>query len=260
MPVYTDQMGRNVRLDHIPRRIVSLVPSQTELLHALGLDEEVVGITKFCVHPDEWYRSKERIGGTKNANISRIKALNPDLIIGNKEENTQRDIEILAQDFPVWMSDIYNLTDALAMIDQVGLLIDKSKVSREIINDISDNFKQLNGLLLGKKVLYFIWKDPYMVAGNNTFIHALIEEELGGVNVARHLDRYPEIDCTPDAFQPDIVLLSSEPYPFKSHHVDAMKAVFPAAEVLLVDGEFFSWYGSRLTMAPDYFRRVFHQY
>ena len=260
MPVYTDQMGRNVRLDHIPRRIVSLVPSQTELLHALGLDEEVVGITKFCVHPDEWYRSKERIGGTKNVNISRIKALNPDLIIGNKEENTQRDIEILAQDFPVWMSDIYNLTDALAMIEQVGLLIDKPKASREIINDISDNFKQLNGLLLGKKVLYFIWKDPYMVAGNNTFIHALIEEELGGVNVARHLDRYPEIDCTPDAFQPDIVLLSSEPYPFKSHHVDDMKAMFPAAEVLLVDGEFFSWYGSRLTMAPDYFRRVFHQY
>jgi ABC-type Fe3+-hydroxamate transport system substrate-binding protein len=260
MGVYTDQMGREVQLDSVPRRIVSLVPSQTELLYTLGLHEEVVGITKFCVHPENWYSTKVRVGGTKNVDIARVKKLNPDLIIGNKEENSKADIDMLARDFPVWMSDIYNLKDALSMIEQVGLVVNKHQVSHELSKTIAMNFRQIKGFLNNKKVLYFIWKDPYLVAANNTFIHAMIEEELGGVNVVRRLNRYPEIDVFDNNLQPDIVLLSSEPYPFRPHHMDAMQAVYPSAEIMLVNGEFFSWYGSRLTMAPDYFRKVFHRY
>ena len=116
-------MNRTIRLGATPRRIVSLVPSQTELLYDLGLEERVVGITKFCIHPKEWYRSKVRIGGTKNVNFDKVKTLRPDLIIGNKEENFKEDIEALEEIAPVWMSDIFTLDDSLEMINQLGSVL-----------------------------------------------------------------------------------------------------------------------------------------
>src|SRR5579872_378234 len=112
MASFTDQLGRTITLDQPPVRIISLVPSQTELLY--DLDADVVGITKFCVHPSAWFREKPRIGGTKNIHPDRIAALRPDLIIANKEENDRGQIEALAAQYPVWVSDIHNLTDALA--------------------------------------------------------------------------------------------------------------------------------------------------
>ena len=121
-----DQMHRKIHLPRFPlRRIISLVPSQTELLYDLGLEEEVVGITKFCVHPPEWFQSKARVGGTKTIHFEKIKALQPDLIIGNKEENEREQIEALAECFPVWMSDIATLEDALDMMLRVGALVDR---------------------------------------------------------------------------------------------------------------------------------------
>src|SRR5436190_20217614 len=107
-----DQLGRNIELSGTPQRIISLVPSQTELLFDLGLDKEVIGITKFCIHPDEWFRNKTRVGGTKQLNLETIRNLQPDLIIANKEENTQEQLEILMSEFPVWISDIKTLEDA----------------------------------------------------------------------------------------------------------------------------------------------------
>ena len=104
MELFIDQLQSEIRLDRVPRRIVSLVPSQTELLYDLGLEDEVVGITKFCIHPNKWFSSKDRIGGTKSINIDQVKSLAPDLIIGNKEENTIEDIERLREIAPVWMS------------------------------------------------------------------------------------------------------------------------------------------------------------
>ena len=100
---FTDKLNRSITLFDKPLRIISLVPSQTELLYDLGLDEEVVGITKFCVHPDVWYRTKTRIGGTKTVNIEKVKSLSPTLIIANKEENTKSDIEALEKIAPVWI-------------------------------------------------------------------------------------------------------------------------------------------------------------
>lgn len=125
MAVYTDQLGRKIELNYIPKRIISVVPSQTELLHSLGMEEEVIGITKFCVHPQQWFRIKIRIGGTKQLDIGKIKNLQPDLIIANKEENTRDQIEKLAIHFPVWISDVNTLEDALSMIYSIGNMLDK---------------------------------------------------------------------------------------------------------------------------------------
>ena len=142
MPLFIDQLGRRLELKQKPSRIISLVPSQTELLFDLGLDEEVVGITKFCVHPEQWFRTKTRVGGTKQADLQKIRELQPDLIIANKEENEPAQIEELERDFPVWVSDVCNLRDALQMIKQLGMITGKNK-SSEIYSDIKFAFDGL---------------------------------------------------------------------------------------------------------------------
>ena len=120
MPIYPDQTGHSINLTAIPKRIISVVPSQTELLFDIGLDEEVIGITKFCVHPEQWFRTKKRVGGTKQLNIDIINSLKPDLIIANKEENTREEISLLQSKYHVWTSDIGHLNDALCMIYDIG--------------------------------------------------------------------------------------------------------------------------------------------
>ena len=254
--IFTDQMNQTIRLENIPRRIVSLVPSQTELLYDLGLEEEVVGITKFCIHPEKWFQSKKRIGGTKKLNLEAIRSLQPDLIIGNKEENTKSDYTALQEIAPVWMSDILTLEDAYDMILQLGTLVGKVEKSKEITGKIRSEFERLPKIGTPKSVLYFIWQEPYFVAGKNTFIDALIEA-CSFENACKQ-DRYP-IYNTENALKPDFVFLSSEPFPFKAKHVAEMQALFPDAQVLIVDGEFFSWYGSRMLYAPTYFRKLIQQ-
>lgn len=247
---YIDQMQRTVEVNSTVLRIVSLVPSQTELLVDLGLREKLVGITKFCIHPSGLKKEVQVIGGTKNAKIELIKSLNPDLIIGNKEENNQADIEQLEQDFPVWMSDIFNLSDALEMLDKIGELTGTQQKAKELRSEIETNFGELNALKpTGKSVLYLIWKDPYIAAGKNTFIDSMLET-LGFEN-AVNTERYPEVNM--ETVNPDLVFLSSEPYPFKEKHIEALQNQFPESTVVLVDGEYFSWYGSRLAGAPAYF-------
>jgi ABC-type Fe3+-hydroxamate transport system substrate-binding protein len=255
-----DQMNRQVEIPQNPRRIISLVPSQTELLFDLGLAERVVGITKFCVHPREKFKITPKIGGTKQFKFEVIDALQPDLIIGNKEENYQAGIETLAQKYPVWMSDIISFEDALQMIAQVGELVNESEKSQSIVNQIVTKFDSLNLLraMSNKplKVAYFIWFEPLLVAGSSTFIHTMLEK-IGLVNAFAHLSRYPEI--TPEILQesqPDLIFLSSEPFPFKTKHLNIMQAICPKAQVKLVDGEMFSWYGTRLLKAADYFENL----
>ena len=143
MPVFKDQTRRTIFIDAYPKRIISIVPSQTELLADLGLSDEVVGITKFCVHPNEWFRSKARVGGTKQLNIETIHALQPDLIIANKEENVKEQIEELEKHFPVWISDVNKLTDAYEMIEQIGIISNKESKAKMLISHIKENFSQL---------------------------------------------------------------------------------------------------------------------
>jgi ABC-type Fe3+-hydroxamate transport system substrate-binding protein len=253
---FVDQMGREVLLKDVPKRIVSLVPSQTELLFDLGLKDEVVGITKFCVHPQSWYKTKNRVGGTKKVSVASVKDLNPDLIIANKEENTLEDIRNLEKIAPVWISDINNFNDALEMIQEIGIIVNRHEEATNLVAEIRKSFE--NTVTIGKQktALYFIWKQPYMCAGKGTFIDAMLSEI--GLENLMSLERYPSIE-TPFQFpeHPDLVLLSSEPYPFNENDVSEMKKHFPNAEVRIVDGEMFSWYGSRMLYATTYFRSLF---
>lgn len=237
------------------QRIVSLVPSQTELLYALGLRDTVVAITTFCVHPAEWHKHKKRIGGTKNLHVETIRNLQPDLILANKEENDRQQILDLATDHLVWMTDIYDLNDAVKMILDVGIITKKQQAAEKIVHSIHTGFNTLHPVI-NQSVAYFIWKKPYMVAARNTFIDDMLRR-CGWHNVFDSRDRYPvltvhELSC----YKPNLVFLSSEPYPFREKHIAEFREIFPSAEILLTDGEMFSWYGSRLIDAAEYFKTL----
>ncbi|MBK8428234.1 MAG: ABC transporter substrate-binding protein [Lewinellaceae bacterium] len=254
----TDQMNRKVKLSEgAPKRIISLVPSQTEFLFDLGLEQEVVGITKFCVHPSAWFQTKARVGGTKTLHFDKIAALQPDLIIGNKEENERAQIEALAERYPVWLSDIVTLDDALDMMLRVGRLTGRAEKAQEIVEEISASFQALpQSTVKPGRAAYFIWRKPYMVAANGTFIYEMMRM-AGFENVFADLERYPEITLDMlAAAQPDCIFLSSEPYPFAEKHIAVFQEACPDARIRIVDGEMFSWYGSRLRYAPDYFRSL----
>ncbi|MCX2430950.1 ABC transporter substrate-binding protein [Pedobacter sp. GR22-10] len=253
---FTDQMGKEITINFPPKRIISIVPSQTELLFDLGLDLEIIGLTKFCIHPIEKFAERTKVGGTKKLQIDLIRALKPDLIIGNKEENAQSDIEELAIDFPVWMSDIFTLEDALETITQIGALVDREPEAGYLNHLITAGFRDLQSLALqnkiDKKVAYLIWRKPFMAAGKNTFINHILS--LNGMTNVIKEDRYPEITLEElRTLNCDLILLSSEPYPFGSKHIDEIQAAVPDVRIMLVDGEMFSWYGSRLVKAVQYF-------
>jgi ABC-type Fe3+-hydroxamate transport system substrate-binding protein len=251
MPVFSDQMGRKVTVPARPTRIVSLVPSQTELLHFFGLDNEVVGITRFCVHPPEWLRTKTKVGGTKKVEIEVVRQLKPDLIVANKEENERELIEVLEKEFPVWLSDVANLQQALTMILMVGQMTGREAAGQDCASRIQQQFSDLKPLRR-KKALYLIWRKPWMAAGKDTFIDDMLMR--AGFTNAVTATRYPQLNADQlTALQPEVVLLSSEPYPFKEAHVAELRTCMPAAKFCFVNGEMFSWYGSRLLHAPEYF-------
>ena len=249
--IFVDQLNRDVLINNAPKRIISLVPSLTEFLHYLGFEEEVIGITKFCIHPTIWFEKKERIGGTKRLNIDRIKALEPDLIIGNKEENTKDDISALECFAPIWMSDVNSFDDAIEMIKQLGVVLSKERACNTLITDLGFAYSAIRDLGKHLSVLYFIWDKPSYVAGQLTFIGSIIET-LGFKNNA-HLERYPEVQDLGNC-EPNYVFLSSEPFPFEEKHKEKYQSRFPRSKIILVDGEMFSWYGSRMLPAADYFK------
>lgn len=261
MPTFVDQLNRKLNIPSAPKRIISLVPSQTELLYDLGLRDEVIGITNYCIYPAEWLKNKTHVGGTKKLDFDKIKELQPDLIIGNKEENNQEDIEKLMQLYPVWMSDIYNLKDALNMITCIGTLVEKREEAVNLKLEVEYKFNQLSTppsktTLL--KTAYLIWRKPYMAASNTTFIDDMLKR-CGLSNIFNNSEygRYPEIEAKQlQEINPDVILLSSEPFPFKEKHFQEFQEICPNAKIMLVDGEMFSWYGSRLLKAPAYFTQL----
>lgn len=263
MPRFTDQMQRTFELAEPPRRIVSLVPSQTELLAHLGVGDSVVGITRFCVRPESWLREKQIVGGTKQLDLGAIRALKPDLILGNKEENQQQEIEVLMREFNIWMSDILTLDDALAMIEAVGQMVDRTRAAHLLGEKIALGFEPESCLRAAQiarplRAAYLIWRKPYMIAGGSTFISTMMN--LCGLHNIFQDDptsRYPMLE--PEQLRsaaPDLILLASEPYPFAARHVQEFTELCPAARVRLADGEIFSWYGPRLLHAPAYFRTL----
>jgi ABC-type Fe3+-hydroxamate transport system substrate-binding protein len=259
MPFYTDQLKRTISLNQNPTRIVSLVPSQTELLYSLGLLEEVVGITNFCVHPTLWFNSKTRIGGTKSVKTETVHALQPNLIIANKEENVKEQIEELEKHYPVWISDISNLNDVYHMIQLVGEITNKETEAATLTANIQNEFARLITNTRTLRTAYLIWQKPHMSVGGDTFINDMLQR-CGLHNVFAHLKRYPEITIEELKTENcELVLLSSEPFPFKEKHIEDLQKQLPNSKIALVNGEFFSWYGSRLQYAPAYFKELISQ-
>ncbi|WP_034259149.1 ABC transporter substrate-binding protein [Aequorivita capsosiphonis] len=252
-----DQLNRALKFEKTPSRIVSLVPSQTELLVDLGLRSQIVGVTKFCLHPADLRNKKNIVGGTKSVKLNKVKSLQPDIIICNKEENTEEMVLQLEKIAPVWISDVNSVSDSFKMIEAFGEIFNVSEKAAAINTKIASElqaFQEFASDLPLRKVLYLIWKNPYMAAGRDTFINKLL-----AINNFKNLiedpkSRYPEVNT--ELFkEADVVLLSTEPYPFKEAHVLKLQNEIEA-EVLLVDGEYFSWYGSRLQNAFKYFKTL----
>lgn len=253
--IWIDQLGRKITLDSKPKRIVSTVPSQTELLLDLGLQDKLVGCTLFCIHPEEKVEGIAKVGGTKKLKLDKIRELQPDLIIANREENEEAQILELAKEFPVWISDIYDFESATDMIRILGNITGRSLQAEGLSLKIENRF---NGLIPGpsRNTLYLIWRKPWMGAGNDTFISHMMER-CGFKNVLSKQDRYPEVNEDDlQRLKPDLVLLSSEPFPFKQKHIKEIQQLLPRAQIKLIDGQMFSWYGSRMLHAPEYFRKL----
>ena len=192
--------------------------------------------------------------------ISKVISLEPDLILANKEENRKEDIEVLMQLYPTWVSDIYTLEDACRMVREIGRITVKDSLAIAMVDDIVSSFSALSGgaRFPGLKVAYLIWRNPYMVAARHTFIDHILQR--AGFENAFNLGRYPIMDVAGiREADPDVIFLSSEPYPFKEKHLNEFRLICPRAQVILVDGEMFSWYGSRLKYAAAYLKNLILQ-
>ncbi|AWH86651.1 cobalamin-binding protein [Flavobacterium album] len=261
MKTYTDQTGHTLTLSATPKRIVSLVPSQTELLFDLGLEDSLVGITKFCVHPYHLKSTKKIIGGTKKVHYEKIRLLQPDIIIANKEENTEEIVNSLREIAPVWTSDIITLQDSLDMITEFGKLFSVRTAAAQWIDKINYALADFQKFMEGKewlKTAYFIWKEPYMVVGKETFINEMMKLNHFSNIYEEREGRYPEVIVQKMRIQgdPEVVLLSSEPYPFKDEDAFELGRHTHHAKTVFVDGEMFSWYGSRMVKAFAYFKQL----
>lgn len=255
-----DQLHRTIPITTTPQRIISLVPSQTELLFDLGLEERIVGITRFCVHPIHFKSTKTKVGGTKKVKYDKIRELKPDIILCNKEENTKEMVEELEKIAPVHVSDIYTLDDSLELIQQYGEIFACRTQAKTIIdkfNFLLADFKTFIADATPKKVAYFIWRNPWMVAGGNNIINHILELNKFE-NIYKNKPRYPEVEIKKIRLEgdPDIVMLSSEPYPFKEEHAFELGRHTHHAKTVFVDGEMFSWYGTRLLKAFAYFKTL----
>ncbi len=259
MIIVTDQMGRSVNRIQGPIKTISLVPSITELLFDLELDNQIVGITRFCIYPKEKVKNKTIVGDTKNVDSNLINLIKPDLIIASKEENTKEEIEALMDNFNVYVSDVKTFNDALKLIKDIGILTNKEKDSNLVIENIEHQFKRLKETISSKKkVTYLIWDNPIMTINSDTFINDMLNR-AGCENVFKNRkERYPTISVKQIRNEkPEYILLSTEPYLFTKEHVKVFKNDFPFAKVMLVDGKKFSWYGSHLLKVPAYFKQMF---
>lgn len=252
---FLDQTGRELRFEETPTRVVSLVPSITELAYDLGF--EVIGKTKFCVHPKS-INSAIIVGGTKDVKVGLVKSLKPDLVLANKEENTQSIVEeLLTAGIPVFVSDVSTVAQSLDLIEKLGQIGEFNEQAIELSNKITQGFSSIPSIQTSPKALYLIWQKPYMAAGTDTYISDLMSH-LGIINVMADWNeaglRYPEISTEEiKKLDLDFIFLSSEPYPFKKKHQDLITDEFHTP-TLLVDGEAFSWYGSRQAKSLDYLK------
>ena len=260
MKTIKDQIGREIILKNTPKRIVSLVPSQTELLCDLALENELVGITKFCVHPYHLKSTKQIVGGTKKVDYEKIKALNPDFILCNKEENAYDMLPELEKIAPTYFSDVNNLNDSIDLILHLGSIFNRRTEADNLAHKIEyklADFKQFIKDKPIRKVAYFIWAKPWMVAGNDTYINEMLQLNKFE-NIYDTMSRYPKVEINRIRHEgdPDVVILSSEPFPFKDEHALEIASFTNRSITVFGDGEMFSWPGSRILLAFDYFKKL----
>jgi ABC-type Fe3+-hydroxamate transport system substrate-binding protein len=245
-----DQLGQTLNFDRTPMRIISLVPSITETLYAMGLGDRIIGRTKFCIHPSPDVKSILKVGGTKNPRIDKILSLAPDLILANKEENRLEDITALKKHVPVYISDIQTVDDSIDFLKDIEQIFNSVSLTSiiyptQLLAEIPPPDTTLT-------CLYLIWKNPYMSIGCDTYIHHMMSR-YGFDNIFAYQTRYPTLDLEAIATaKPEIIMLSSEPYPFSDRDITELKQASPSSQIVLVDGELFSWYGSRFLLAHDY--------
>ena len=257
MKTITDQLGREVTFDYPPKRIVSFAPAITDTLYSLNLDDEIVGRTRFCIHPKGKVEKAVNVGGTKDMKIDRVHALKPDIVILEKEENTKEMATELEEHFSVFVFEVQTVDDALKMIVDLGMLVDREHEAKTLEEEIQTAFQQFPSLENAKRAAYVIWKNPYMVVGENTYIQSLLEK-LGFINpFVEFAGRYPTVTREDiQAAKLDYVLLATEPYPFQEKHMEEFLEIAPEAKPLIVDGEMF-WYGVKMLDAVTYFRKEF---
>ncbi|MDC8102954.1 ABC transporter substrate-binding protein [Chryseobacterium sp. PTM-20240506] len=235
-------------------KVISLVPSITEALFDLGLTEdEIIGRTKFCIHPKDKIKNVPVIGGTKNLNIEKIKGLQPDLILANKEENIKEQVEALMEDFKVVVTNVETIEDNYYLLKTLGNIFQKEERAKAYNLKI---YEVLNQTKISSKIkaAYLIWKNPYMTVGADTFIHRILTE-IGFENSFKDKTRYPEVTIQ-DLADTDLIMLSSEPFPFKEKHIAELKEYYPDKKIIIVDGEAFSWYGTHIAKCGNYFKEL----
>lgn len=248
-----DHLGRTLTYDFPPKRIISFAPAITDTLYSLHLNAEIVGRTRFCIHPKEKVKKAVNVGGTKDMKLERVHALKPDIVICEKEENTKEMVEELEKHFPVYVFEVQTVNDALKMIVDLGMLTDRNEEAFTLKQQITTAFQKIPTLKVAKRVAYVIWKDPYMVVGKNTYIQSLLQR-MGFVNpFIEYEGRYPTV--TEEDFRHanlDYILLATEPYPFQEKHKKAFLTISPDADPVIIDGEMF-WYGVKMLDAVTYF-------
>lgn len=241
-----DPLGRLVELPAWPPlRIISLCPSITETLYALGAGSRVVGRTQWCLHPQPQIEHVPCVGGTKKVNLRRVRELQPDLIICEKEENTREMVEALAPIAPTYVTNVESIKDAHSMLGQLGELLDTEAQAQVLSSAIQAAWAKLPKRSV--RVAYLIWREPWMAAGDRTYIHSVLSH-LGFDNVfAGREARYPTFSLGElRALAPERILLSSEPFAFSQADADRLAADLPGVAIDLVDGELFCWYGARM--------------
>lgn len=255
-----------------PGRIVSLVPSITESLFAIGLGERVVGVTDWCVHPARELAQLPKVGGTKDAGADAIARLAPDLVIANQEENTRRVVEALdARGIPVWVTYPRSVREGARLLADLLALGAPASARREVVEPVleaveSAEARRASAPGSGPRVLCPVWRDPWMAPSADTYMHDVIEL-CGGVNVSagplpatprrarrRAPERYPQLALDEiEALAPDVVWLPDEPYAFgESDRQELARLDLPAARdgrIHLIDGTWVSWYGPRIRQA-----------
>jgi ABC-type Fe3+-hydroxamate transport system substrate-binding protein len=254
-----------------PQRIVSLVPSLTEALFALGLGERVVGLTEWCVHPADAVARIRKVGGTKNPDLAAIESLRPDLVIANQEENRKRDVETLERaGLHVWLTYPRSVREGAALLAEMAELGSSAEARERVVAPVLQAVAEADAALASSRALGVaparvfcpIWRDPWMAVGSPTYADDLIRL-CGGANVfAHHAERrYPRVTLVEiEAAQPDVVLLPDEPYAFAARDASELARLpIPAAasgRIHLIDGTFVSWYGPRILRAIELLRRL----